>query len=141
MIMYMKNQTNIPTPWAILALMLSILCHQFIHGVRMVQLPTELVEKISLSPIIEVSMAIIWSGLASWVLYRLIKSRSVALNRALWVSSGFIIYSLLRLMAFTRADYDQGRLPFLLVIIISILFLLFVVYQVRKAMHTVNENA
>lgn len=121
--------------------MLTLVTHQVIHGIRMVQLPADLADTLSISPILEVIMAIIWSGLASWVLYKLIRSRPNALNRALWVSFGFIVYSILRLMLFARADYDQGRLPFLLVIIISLLFLLFVVYQVRKAMHTVNENA
>jgi hypothetical protein len=53
--------------------------------------------------------------LAAFVTYTLIRHKPRALQYAAWLVIGFVTYSLARLLIFVRADYDQQRLPFLLI--------------------------
>ena len=48
-----------------------------------------------------------------------------AVRYTAWLFVLFILYSLLRLMIFAQADYDRGRLPFLVIVaalMISVVF-------------------
>jgi uncharacterized oligopeptide transporter (OPT) family protein len=47
----------------------------------------------------------------------LIEGRPTATKRAAWVLIGFIAYTALVAVVFSRADYDRQRMPFLLVLI------------------------
>ena len=64
------------------------------------------------------------------------------LRTSVYVLVGFIVYSLARLLIFTRADYDHNRLRFLTVITILVL-IASVVYLMRPVVRRVlpTENS
>jgi uncharacterized membrane protein YhaH (DUF805 family) len=70
----------------------------------------------------------------------LIAHRPHALKRVLWLMCGFLFYSVLRLVVFTRADYDRQRLPLLLAVSILVLIALASAYfSQRKRLR--NDDA
>ena len=70
--------------------------------------------------------SIIWALTFTWLTISLIKRKEQSANRALWVLNGFVLYSALRLLIFTQADYDRQRLP----LVLMIALIIFVTVQV-----------
>ena len=93
-------------------------------ALRTLQIPGDLAAQISLIPPLEVVASAFWAVAAAWVDWMLWKRRPDAVPKALWLMIGFSIYSFGRLLLFTRADYDRGRLPFLTLITAIIVLLL-----------------
>lgn len=58
---------------------------------------------------------VVWIGAFGWGFLHMLRGADFAKRRALWLIGGFIIYSILRLGLFARAEYDEQRLPFLVV--------------------------
>lgn len=73
---------------------------------------------------------IAWVIASIIVMIRLARRRPYAAAAAGWLLVGLVGYGLLRLVLFAQADYDRGRLPFLLVSA-AILLLPLVVYLIR----------
>jgi hypothetical protein len=99
-------------------------------ALRALTIPDELATRISLPVPLEFIAGLLWALLSLTVLYLLWRRERRALLYAAWLAIGFSIYSLLRLLLFSQADYDRGRFPFLLVVI-AILLILPVAYIVR----------
>lgn len=92
-----------------------IALHQIITAIRGLQVPPEL----TLPPLFDPIGGSAWAILFAWITIDLLRLR--ARRRAGWMLLGFVTYSLLRLFLFARADYDQQRFPFLLVLTALIL--------------------
>jgi hypothetical protein len=71
---------------------------------------------------LEFIASLLWGLAALGVFALLWMRRREARLYAAWLAIGFSIYSLLRLLLFSQADYDRGRFPFLLVVIAVLLF-------------------
>jgi hypothetical protein len=67
---------------------------------------------------------LVWAMLLGWVAWSLLRGVPQAVNRSIWLLSVFIIYDVLRLLAFSQADYDRQRLPLLLALIPLVLIIL-----------------
>lgn len=85
---------------------------------RALQLPADLNSQLSFTRPMLIITAILWSGMFGWAFYQCVRGKSYAVNRALWIICGFMLYSAGRLVIFTQADYDRQRLPFLVVMIL-----------------------
>jgi hypothetical protein len=102
------------TRW--LALLTTLLAlHQIVSAIRVLQLPDDLAGQVSLVIPLEVIAGRLWAGLFVLITLALVRKHIHALRYAGWALIGFVFYSIARLIIFSRADYDQGRLPFLLV--------------------------
>jgi hypothetical protein len=84
-------------------------------AVRAITLPPELTGQVSLSLPLEVAAGVLWTALFALVCWRLLRRKPHAVDHALLLVLAFATYSFVRLLLFARADYDAGRLPFLLV--------------------------
>ena len=98
--------------------------------VRALQVPNALAARISLPLPLEAIVSLLWALLSLGVLALLWRRERRGRLFAAWLAVGFSIYSLIRLLLFSQADYDRGRFPFLLVVI-AILLILPVAYIVR----------
>jgi hypothetical protein len=76
--------------------------------------PPDLAAQVSLNPALEVVAGALWALLALVVLVRLLQGVPGAGGGAAWLLAACGVYAVIRLVMFTRAEYDQGRLPFLL---------------------------
>ena len=85
---------------------------------RAIQSLEELNSLLSFTQPMLIITSILWSGVFGWAFFQCIRGRSQAVNRALWVICGFMLYSAGRLVIFAQADYDRQRLPFLVVMIL-----------------------
>jgi hypothetical protein len=83
--------------------------------VRALTLPPELAALVSLNLPLEVAAGALWAALFALATWRLLRRRVYAVDQALGLVLAFATYSFIRLLLFSRADYDLGRLPFLLV--------------------------
>lgn len=98
--------------------------------VRALQVPDALAAKVSLPLPLEAVAGLLWALLSLVVLALLWRRVRRARLYAAWLAVGFSIYSLIRLLLFSQADYDRGRFPFLLVVI-AVLLVLPVAFIVR----------
>jgi len=99
-------------------------------AVRGLNVPDALADRISLPLPLEFVAGVLWALVSLGVLALLWRRERRARLYAAWLAVGFSIYSLLRLLLFSQADYDRGRYPFLLVVI-ALLLILPVAYIVR----------
>ena len=114
----------------LIALTVLLALFQFGAAIRALQIPDALAAQISLPVPLEFIASLLWALLALVVLVTLWRRERRARLYAAWLAVGFSIYSLLRLLLFSQADYDRGRFPFLLVVIV-VLLILPVAYIVR----------
>jgi hypothetical protein len=84
-------------------------------AVQALTLPAELAAQVSVVLPVEVIAGGLWAGLFTLITWRLLRNTRRAARLAAWTFLGFAAYSVIRLLLFARADYDAGRLPFLLV--------------------------
>ena len=108
--------------------------------IRMLQLPNNLTNQISLVPSFEIVMSKFWLFVTIWVVTLLLRNHKNAVNRALWVSFGFIIYSVSRLLIFTQADYDRQRIIFLMVIVLGLLLLFSFASNLLRYVRKLDNN-
>src|ERR1700690_662314 len=64
---------------------------------------------VSLIAPLELVAALVWGILLSLTTWRIARHKA----RGVWLLLAFVVYSVARLVIFTRADYDHNRLPFL----------------------------
>lgn len=85
-------------------------------ALRVLHIAPDLTAQIALSLPLEFVVSLLWTGTAALTARALWLRRPAAERQARALLAGFVGYSLLRLILFAQADYDRGRLPFLLVI-------------------------
>ena len=95
-----------------------------------VQLPQEIAPLVSLPMPLEFIAGVTWAGFFAFLTFRLIRRHPRALRQSAWLLIGWIAYSVARLVIFARADYDQQRLPFL-VVAAAIILLIPTVFVLR----------
>lgn len=102
-------------------LQLGLICLALVQGgaaVRALTLPAEIAAVIHIPPALDAIIGIGWGILFVLCAWRLRRRAALALIGA------YTGYALIRLIVFTQADYDQGRLLFLLMMSAFILLLL-----------------
>lgn len=107
-----KNE-RLPRRWWLIALTLALALIQFGAVLYLINTPDTLTEQISLIVPMEIVVGGLWALIFAGVAVNLLRSRTVRLVH--WFFIGFATYSTARLLLFARADYDQHRLPFLVV--------------------------
>lgn len=115
--------------WWLIALTAALALMQAGAVVRTLQRLPELAALVSLNPPLELIAGGGWALLFGGITVNLLRSR--AAQPAILALCGFFIYSVVRLMLFAQADYDQNRLPFL--ILLSLCLLVFpVAFLLRR---------
>lgn len=109
---------------------------------RVLQLPGNVVEQISLSLPFELGISILWALVFGWAVWTIVWNHRHALRYTVGITIGFIVYSTLHRIIFSRADYDQGRIPFLVaIIVITIGIAMIALVFARRVHNTIRENA
>lgn len=106
--------------------------------VRLLQLPESIVEISALPIIAQIIINGVWIMAFSWAIIDLWRGHVESVKRALLLLIVFMIYSVLRLLIFAQADYDDQRLPFLIVITTVIVVSIGAVYGIGKYGHKAN---
>ena len=92
----------------ILILLTALLaCVQFGAAIRALQVPQTVAEKISLPLPLDFVASLLWALISLTVLVLLWRRARRAHLYAAWLAIGFSIYSLLRLLLFSQAEYDR----------------------------------
>jgi hypothetical protein len=105
---------------------------------RALQTPPDIAALVSVSRGLEVVASIVWGLLFAAVTIALLRRIPRAIRYAAWYLIGYLVYSMARLAIFIRADYDQQRLPFL-VVLAGIILLIPTFFVLRTAVHP-TEN-
>jgi hypothetical protein len=101
--------------WLLLALFLMVI-FQINALWRTLTMPADLAAFVSLARPLEFVTAGVWAMLALLAAWRVCRRAAGARRFGVGVLVGFSIYSVLRLFLYVNADYDRGRLAFLLVL-------------------------
>ena len=105
---------------------------QIVSVIRVLNLPDDLAGQVSLVIPLEVIAGLLWAGIFALTFLALVRKRIHALRYTGWALLGFVLYSIARLLVFSRADYDRGRLPFLWVVAVATLCIP-VIFLIRAA--------
>ncbi len=105
--------------WWLIVLAAGLTLMQTGAALRALQVPPELAGQISLLPPLEFVAGGLWALLFAFITANLLRKRAVRF--ALMGLSAFLVYSAARLLLFTEADYDQNRLPFLVLLTVCLL--------------------
>ncbi len=108
--------------WLLITAALAIF--QFGAAYRALALPAD----VSLLPPLELIAALVWGIGFTALIWQTAHGRWWRINRL--ALAAFIVYSVVRLTIFSRADYDRNRLPFLWVVM-GIVLIAAVVYWMR----------
>jgi len=85
---------------------------------------------LSLSPMLQIGLASVWTILFLTALLGLVRSQDHAVGYSAWLILSFIVYGLLRTSLFAQADYDRQRIPFL--VMGTVLILIVPVWSLLK---------
>lgn len=119
--------------WLIILTCIMML-YQIVWIGRVLSLPDNLKERISLVVPLEVAISILFVTLFTYGLRALIVRTTYAVRYTIVILGLLIGYSLLRLILFAEADYDRQRLPFL-VILFSIVCCLVLLPELFRRLH------
>jgi hypothetical protein len=111
-----------PRRWWLIGLTGLLALTQAGAALRVFSLPPDLAGQISLPLPLEFVAGALWALLFAAITVNLLHRRTA--HRVVPVLSGFILYSLARLLLFTQADYDRTRLPFLAALSLVLLVVL-----------------
>ncbi len=111
-------------------------------AIQVLQIPENVVEQISLSLPFEFVVSIVWSLVFGWLAVVIVRNHHHALRYTIGATVGLIAYRALHRIIFSRADYEQGRIPFLVAIIVVIIGITLIALVIaRRAHNTLRENA
>lgn len=114
-------------PWWLTGVVLALAIIQGLGFVRSLRLASDIADTLSVSAALLATLQLAWSVALAWVGWGLLRCQRQAMNRSIWVLTVFIIYSALRLLVFSEADYDRQRFPLLLALtlLMPIILLMF----------------
>lgn len=127
-------------PWWCIALFAGLALVQGGGLVRSLWLSGDAGITLSVPTPVDVLGHLVWTILLGWTAWGLLRNVPQAVNRSIWLLSVFIIYGVLRLLAFAQADYDRQRFPLLLALIPLVLIILLCSRAVRGRSHTADRD-
>jgi FtsH-binding integral membrane protein len=78
-----------------------------------------LLQNLSLLPALEFVASALWALLFLTLAVQVWNKRHDVVRRMTWALIVWMGYSLIRIIVFARADYDRGRIPFLVLAIVT----------------------
>ena len=99
--------------WLLVAAFLSV--YQIIFALRVLQQQETLSLTSSVPPVVDAGISLIWGIVFAIIMLGLLRRRLWAGRWVRWLALGFVIYKTTYIAIFAQADYDRGRVPFLLV--------------------------
>lgn len=100
--------TGYPLRRWLVAALVALLLVQLGGVIRLLQWPDA---PAALSPPVQIGVYAVWTGLMAWATSAAWRGRP---RFGLIVLLAYVVYMAAQLVIFTRADYERGRLPFLL---------------------------
>ena len=113
--------------WLLVLLGLLTLYH-VVDLFRLARLPDEILNITSLPITLRLVTGVTWVGLFGWSMLTIVRGQTDATRRTRYLIVGFVLYTIIRLIVFTRAEYDRQRLPFVLAVL-AFLMITFVVVR------------
>jgi len=104
--------------------------YQIIFAFRVLQ-QADILSESSLPVAMQVTVATVWAVGFLLATVGLVRHNRLALRYSGWLIVTFILYNLLRVVAFAQADYDRQRLPFLMILTLIILIVPLVILLQR----------
>ena len=93
----------------------------------------------SVPPAIEAGISLIWGVVFVILVLGLLQRRLWAGRWVSWLIVGFISYKAIYIVLFAQADYDRGRVPFLLVMT-SLILIIPLVIAIRDARQLIDSR-
>lgn len=131
-------QTSPRQPRRLILLTAFLALLQLGAAIRTLRVPADLAGQISLPLPLEFVASGFWALLFALCTLNLIRLEKHAQRHTFRALIGFILYSVVRLLLFAQADYDQQRLPFLF-ITTAIMLLITVAYLLRRSTNGENQ--
>ncbi|MBC8171507.1 MAG: hypothetical protein H7X77_07530 [Anaerolineae bacterium] len=117
--------------WRWISLLLLLALFQAAGVLRMLTLPPDLGEVVSLSPVLEIVTGSLWT-LAFAYLARQFWRNSATVQAAVVLLTLFAVYHIGRIALFARADYDRQRLLLLVGLLIPVVTASLIYQRLKK---------
>ena len=116
--------------WPLIVLALLVIYH-IVDMIRVLRFPAEFADSLSLPVPLRLMTGVTWGLLFAWSMLDVVKRNPASVNRARYLLVLFVLYSVVRLLIFTEADYDRQRLPFIIAVLIVLLIIIGLVRWIR----------
>lgn len=113
--------------------------YQIIFALRVLQQNGTLSITGRVPPAIEASISLIWGVVFAILVLGLLQRRLWARRWVSWLIVGFISYKAIYIVLFAQADYDRGRVPFLLVMT-GIILIIPLIIAIRDARQFIDSR-
>lgn len=113
--------------------------YQIIFSLRVLQQHGTLGITSSVPPALEAGISLIWGVVFVILVLGLLQRRLWAGRWVSWLIVGFISYKVAYIVLFAQADYDRGRVPFLLVTT-SLILIIPLVIAIRDARQLIDSR-
>jgi len=113
--------------------------YQIIFSLRVLQQHGTLDITSRVPPAIEAGISLIWGVVFVILVLGLLQRRLWAGRWVSWLIVGFISYKAIYIVLFAQADYDRGRVPFLLVVT-SLILIIPLVIAIRDARQLIDSR-
>ncbi len=107
--------------WRMILLLVTLALFQAGAALQAITTPPDIAAQIHLPLGLQFVAGGLWALLFVFITVNLVRNQPRAHYLAFWSVLAFVTYSLLRLLLFAQADYDQQRQPFLLLTTLVIL--------------------
>jgi hypothetical protein len=117
------SQQNPPSPKraGCLLLLLTILgLFQILFAFRVLE-DSAIYGELSIAPAIHVGVSLIWLVIIIWAGQSVFRKQSLDLGMSIIIA--YLVFRLLQVIFFAQADYDRNRIPFLLLVMVSLLLI------------------
>lgn len=132
----MNNIFNLSRKGGCLLLLLSILgLFQIVLAFRVLE-DSAIYGELSFAPGLQIGVSLIWLAIIVWTAQAVFRKRSYDLGIGTIIA--YLVFRLLQGIFFVQADYDRNRIPFLLLVMVSLLLIPLLRWLWRSGIH--NER-
>jgi hypothetical protein len=90
--------------------------------------------ELSIAPVFHVGSSLIWLVIIIWAAYAVFRKQSQELGISTIIA--YLVFRLMQGIFFAQADYDRNRIPFLLLVMVSLLLIPLLRWLLRGGTHT-----
>jgi hypothetical protein len=118
-----QSVSDSQSPGCLLPISAVLGIYQIIFAFRVLHLSDIFTSSAVIPPAVHAMLSAVWGVALLWGALQVAQRKRSALPYTGWLIIAFVMYSLLRSILFAQTDYDQGRIPFLILITLAALII------------------
>lgn len=114
-----QSTSGSQSPGCLLPILAFLGIYQIIFAFRVLLLSDIFTSSTVIPSSLHAILSAVWGVMLLWGALLVAQRKRSALPYTSWIIIAFVVYSLLRIVLFAQTEYDQGRIPFLILITLA----------------------